>query len=102
MSKIQSMAAQVTGQSGQPDIAYTPNLEIYQQRLKRRQETEELDTTLPDGFPHKLHSHMAWTSTTVSDQYGWVYELSEPDLDEIQQALDIFKGNLIPCHMCAL
>ncbi|OAQ64729.1 taurine catabolism dioxygenase [Pochonia chlamydosporia 170] len=81
-----------TGPPGQPDIAYTPNWDSYQERVKRRQQTETIDRTLPDGFPQKLESSLAWTGATVTDQYDWSYELNRSELEEIQQALDHFKS----------
>jgi hypothetical protein len=85
------MAAQVSGRSGQPNISYTPNWDIYQERLKRREETENIDGDLPDGFPKQLDSSMAWHGATVTDEYPWSYELGESDLEEIHQALNAFK-----------
>ncbi|KZZ98366.1 Taurine catabolism dioxygenase TauD/TfdA [Moelleriella libera RCEF 2490] len=88
---------QPTGPPGQPDIAYTPDWDSYQDRIKRRQETERIDSgTLPPGFPAKLHSSLAWTGATVTDQYQWSYELSQSDLAEIQQALESFKASERP------
>ncbi|EFY88824.1 TfdA family oxidoreductase, putative [Metarhizium acridum CQMa 102] len=81
-----------TGPLGQPDIAYTPNWDTYQERIKRRQETEKIDRTLPDGFPQKLESSLAWTGATVTDEYDWSYELNQSELKEIQEALDYFKS----------
>ncbi|EXU98398.1 taurine catabolism dioxygenase family protein [Metarhizium robertsii] len=85
-------AANRTGPPGQPDIAYTPNWDTYQERIKRRQETEKINGTLPDGFPQKLESSLAWTGATVTDQYDWSYELNQSELEEIQEALDYFKS----------
>lgn len=80
------------GPPGQPDISYTPNLETYQARTKRRLETETLLRTLPDGFPQKLESPLAWDGATVSESYQWSYQLTEQDIEEIHQALEHFKG----------
>ncbi|KID87632.1 Taurine catabolism dioxygenase TauD/TfdA [Metarhizium guizhouense ARSEF 977] len=85
-------AANRSGPPGQPDIAYTPNWDTYQERIKRRQETEKINGTLPDGFPQKLESSLAWTGATVTDQYDWSYELNQSELKEIQEALDYFKS----------
>jgi hypothetical protein len=78
--------------AGQPDIAYTPNLETYQARVRRRQETEDLAKTLPDGFPQKLESDLVWEGDTVSEQYQWSYQLNDDELAEIHQALKHFEG----------
>ncbi|KND86428.1 hypothetical protein TOPH_08915 [Tolypocladium ophioglossoides CBS 100239] len=81
-----------TGPPGQPDIAYTPNWETYQARVKQRHETESLPQTLPDGFPQKLDSDLAWDGATVSEDYEWSYELGQSELTEIQHALEHFKA----------
>lgn len=93
----QKMATEVitrTGPPGQPDIAYTPNVKTYKARVRRRQETENLSRTLPDGFPQKLESKLAWDGSTVSDQYKWSYELGEAEVTELHEALNKFKGRV--------
>jgi hypothetical protein len=82
----------IPGPRGQPDISYTPNLETYQQRTQRRIKTEQLPRTLPDGFPQKLESPLAWDGSTVSETYQWSYQLTDQDIDEIHRALDHFKS----------
>lgn len=86
----------VGGPIGQPNIAYTPNLETYQQRVKSRLALKELPKTLPRGFPEELKSDLAWDGATVTDHYSWAYTLSASDLSEVQQALDHFQGITIP------
>lgn len=81
-----------TGPPGQPDIAYTPNWDKYQDRIKRRQATEDISKTLPDGFPQKLDATLAWDGATVVDEFQWSYQLSSDDLAEVHQALQHFKG----------
>lgn len=82
----------LAGPPGQPDIAYTPNLETYSARVKKRQETEQLSKTLPPGFPAKLQSDLVWDGATISDHYEWSYELNADQLQEIDEALQHFKG----------
>ncbi|CAH0051838.1 unnamed protein product [Clonostachys solani] len=79
------------GPPGQPDIAYTPNPETYKIRIHRRQQSEDLSKTLPEGFPQRLDSPLVWDGATVSDTYKWWYELNEAELEEIHQALEAFK-----------
>lgn len=79
------------GPPGQPDIAYAPDLNKYQDRTSRRQATEKLATTLPDGFPQKLESDLVWDGSNVTDSYEWSYVLTEADLVEIDAALKHFK-----------
>jgi hypothetical protein len=82
------------GPPGQPDIAYTPNPETYKIRIHRRQQSEELSKTLPQGFPQRLDSPLVWDGATVSGTYKWSYELNEAELEEIHQALEAFKSKL--------
>ncbi|KAI9147576.1 Taurine hydroxylase-like protein SAT17 [Paramyrothecium foliicola] len=80
-----------TGPPGQPDIAYTPNLETYQARVKRRQDSKELSKTLPDGFPQQLQSSLVWDGSTVSDEYQWSYQLNSEELAELDNAVKQYK-----------
>lgn len=79
------------GPPGQPDIDYTPNLDKYHARAKRRQETERLEASLPDGFPQKLESNLVWDGTDIETRYNWTYELNEAEIKEIEDALTHFK-----------
>ena len=79
------------GPVGQPDIAYTPNLESYKARVQRRQETEKLEKTLPSGFPQKLVSDLVWDGKDLAQTYDWNYVLTESDLKEVDNALQHFK-----------
>lgn len=85
-----------SGPPGQPNIAYTPDWETYQLRVKRSQERGRSAQELPDGFPQKLQSSLAWDGATVSEHYQWSYELNETDLAEIQNALEHFKRKTYP------
>jgi hypothetical protein len=89
------MAAAATltlpGPLGQPDIAYTPNLETYQARVKRRQESEDLPKALPDGFPQKLQSSLVWNGSTISQEYEWSYQLNQEELRELDNAVKQYK-----------
>ncbi|CAF9903720.1 MAG: hypothetical protein GOMPHAMPRED_000513 [Gomphillus americanus] len=79
------------GPPGQPDISYTPDLEKYLARVKRR-EKESLDRTLPAGFPERLTSDLVWKGDSVAQQYDWAYELSDADIRELDNALHYFKS----------
>lgn len=91
---VQTQPPVPTGPLGQPDIAYTPNFDSYQARVKRRQETEKLDKSLPQGFPQKLVSDLVWDGRDLADKYDWNYVLTEADLKEIDDALKHFKCEL--------
>lgn len=75
----------------QPDISYHPDLESYKARTKRRHETETLATVLPEGFPKKLESKLVWEGNDFKKD-EWVVVLTEPDIAEIDSAIEGFKG----------
>ncbi|KAF2832309.1 Clavaminate synthase-like protein [Ophiobolus disseminans] len=76
----------------QPDIGYTPDLNKYQARVKRRLATENLATTLPPNFPKALESDLVWDNTDVAARYNWTYKLSASNLEELETALQHFKS----------
>ncbi|KAK1980426.1 TfdA family taurine catabolism dioxygenase TauD [Colletotrichum cereale] len=80
------------GPPGQPDIAYTPDHDKYLARIRRRQEQERLDKTLPEGFPQKLESKLVWDGRTLAERYDWNHVLTEDDRKEIDEALNHFKS----------
>ncbi|GJN75703.1 hypothetical protein PLICBS_009809 [Purpureocillium lilacinum] len=88
MAKV---AVNSTGPPGQPDIAYTPDWEKYQARVERRRASEDLAQTLPDAFPARLDSTLAWDGATVAEHYDYAYHLTEADLGEIDGAVAHFK-----------
>ncbi|KAI0047031.1 Clavaminate synthase-like protein [Auriscalpium vulgare] len=49
---------------------------------------------LPDGFPVKVEGPMVWEASDWTDERQWLFELAEADLQEINEALAYFKGNL--------
>jgi hypothetical protein len=81
----------------QPDIQYHPDYNSYQARSRRRKETEQLPTTLPDGFPSALASTLVWEGKDIEQREDWILKLTEEQLDELDQALHNFKGiHLLP------
>ncbi|KAL4916767.1 hypothetical protein BDW62DRAFT_211736 [Aspergillus aurantiobrunneus] len=84
------------GPAGQPDIQYLPDATKYAARTKRRQESEDLHRTLPEGFPQKLISGLAWDGKDLARVYDWNYHLTEDDLKEVEDALQHFKALNVP------
>lgn len=84
-------AVQIAGPVGQPDIGYTPDLDKYLARVKRRLNTEKLPNSLPAGFPQQLDSDLVWTGDKIGDLYDWTYELNAAEIEDIEQALAHFK-----------
>ncbi|KAK0643966.1 hypothetical protein B0T16DRAFT_332896 [Cercophora newfieldiana] len=81
-----------SGPPGQPDIGYAPDHDKYLARIKRRRETEKLETTLPDGFPRELKSKLVWDGNDLFERYDWNYWLTDEDLAEIEAALVHFRN----------
>ncbi len=79
------------GPPGQPDIGYAPDHDKYLARIKKRRETEQLDKSLPLGFPSKLASELVWDGNTLAENYDWNYVLTAADIEEIERALGLFK-----------
>jgi hypothetical protein len=78
----------------QPDIEYHPNELKWKARTARRlvEDPTLLTQPLPDGFPQKLISPLVWEGKDWKDESQWVYNLSQEQLEEIDQALRHFKG----------
>ncbi|KAH6964514.1 hypothetical protein DER45DRAFT_152193 [Fusarium avenaceum] len=81
---------------GQPDIVYAPNYEKYQERTAKRLKEGNLPTSVPDGFPAQLTGDLVWEGDSVDKTYDWTYKLSPEQLEEIDQALQHFKGLGLP------
>ncbi|GAB1205260.1 hypothetical protein APSETT445_003933 [Aspergillus pseudonomiae] len=76
----------------QPDIEYHPDYEKYTARAARRKATEQLPTTLPDGFPQKLESPLVWEGKDVEKRDDWIYKLNDAQREEIDAALKSFQA----------
>ena len=80
-------------------LSYYPNYEESMARTTYRVQNEELDRTLPDGFPQVLRSKMAWDGKYLSldehqssDGTDCVLQLVDHQLAEIDAALRSFQG----------
>ncbi|OTA60721.1 Clavaminate synthase-like protein [Hypoxylon sp. EC38] len=81
---------------GQPDISYAPDYDKWQARAARRLKEGNLPTTLPKGFPEKLTGDLVWEGESIADTYDWTYVLNAEQLDEIDRAVEHFKGLGLP------
>jgi hypothetical protein len=79
----------------QPDISYAPDHDKYLARTRHRLRTEQLPGTVPEGFPKKLVSDFVWEGNDLVGKYDWVYELSQAEVREIEDALKHFKSILV-------
>lgn len=81
---------------GQPDISYAPDYDKYQARAARRVQSENLPSTLPEGFPEQLKGDLVWEGDTLAETYDWTYVLREDQLAEIDEAVKHFKSLGLP------
>ncbi|KAI0181147.1 Clavaminate synthase-like protein [Hypoxylon sp. FL1284] len=86
------VTAKAPAPPGQPDISYAPDYEKWQARAARRLKEGILPTSLPDGYPAQLTGDLVWEGDTVGQKYDWTYVLNSGQLDEIDRAVEHFKG----------
>ncbi|KAG6873161.1 hypothetical protein C0995_002010 [Termitomyces sp. Mi166 len=82
----------------QPDIEYHPNREKWQARTARRLREDPLlpTTPLPPGFPQELVSPLVWECKDWQSEKQWVYDLSNAELREIDDAVHHFRSMNLP------
>ncbi|THH21099.1 hypothetical protein EW146_g405 [Bondarzewia mesenterica] len=78
----------------QPDIDYHPDHAKYLARtVCRLKEDPSLPSTpLPAGLPSKVEGPIVWQGADWKEEKQWVYELSEAELKEIDDAIKHFQG----------
>ncbi|KAF5324901.1 hypothetical protein D9611_004179 [Ephemerocybe angulata] len=78
----------------QPDIGYHPDEAKYRARVARRLAAEPSlpHTPLPAGFPAKVEGPIVWQGSDWVGEEQWVYNLTEGQLKEIDDAVQHFKG----------
>ena len=58
-----------------------------------REEAEDTEPCVPEGFPKQLHSSLAWTRAEIEGQCSkWTVELNNDDIRAIETALSSFEG----------
>ncbi|OCK91311.1 Clavaminate synthase-like protein [Cenococcum geophilum 1.58] len=75
----------------QADIDWIPSFEKYQQRVTRRLKEATLEKQVPEGFPASVNYQMCWEGVNMTPS-EYVYILSDVEIDEIEHALQHFKG----------
>ncbi len=58
--------------------------------------------SLPAGFPIDLSTNMTWNSATLNSESYYTYILTNPQVLEIETALNVFKGMRFPMTCCQL
>lgn len=84
------MADNNQNQRTEPATRYKPDYERYKRIRDRRQALGDFDAGLPDGFPAKIQTPMTWNPETLGASY--IYQLSTPQIDELQDACSAFMG----------
>lgn len=86
--------------SQEPDIEWIPSFKSYRDRCLRRIKTGGLAKTLPEGFPVKLESPLAWEGSKIKKE-EYIVELSAQEITETEDALRDFKCKFYwtPCFL---
>lgn len=89
-SRDQKPAADATVLPQEPDIEWIPSFKTYRDRCLRRIKNGGLVKTLPEGFPAKLESPLAWEGCQLKTE-EYIVELSAQEVAETETALRDFK-----------
>ncbi|MAD83007.1 MAG: hypothetical protein CL912_08585 [Deltaproteobacteria bacterium] len=76
-------------------IAYYPSQQHASVFNDKQHSTEKLEheAKVPDGFPGKLQSPLAWTRDEIENKRNaWIVELGVKDIEALEQALSGFEG----------
>ncbi|KAG2192184.1 hypothetical protein INT47_001595 [Mucor saturninus] len=78
--------------STQPDISYLPNRKKYEDRVACRLAQEDLKKDLP-AFPAQLFGPKVWKGSDYEGkETEWIYQLTEKELLEIDEATECFDA----------
>lgn len=50
---------------------------------------------IPEGWPKTLPVPMAWAGAQFKDESEYIHTLSESDIQEVENALQVFKGTFL-------
>ncbi|KAJ7168375.1 hypothetical protein C8R43DRAFT_148893 [Mycena crocata] len=78
----------------QPDISYHPDEAKFRARTARRLAEDPTlpQRPLPEGFPPSTDGPGVWEGKDWTDESQWVYNLTDPHLQEIDHALAHFES----------
>lgn len=81
----------------QPDIEYHPDEAKYKARTARRLAEDPTlpNIALPEGFPAKVEGPIVWEGKDWTSEDQWVYQLSDAELKEIDDAITYFNGQCL-------
>lgn len=71
---------------------YHPSAESASQFWEAQRSKVSITLKVPDGFPVKLESPLAWTASEInSKQSEWVLQFETHEVDAIDSALTLFE-----------
>ncbi|KAJ7611641.1 hypothetical protein FB45DRAFT_313187 [Roridomyces roridus] len=78
----------------QPDISYHPDEAKFRARTARRLAEDPTlpQMPLPEGFPATVEGPIVWEAKDWTDESQWVYNLTDAQLQEIDQAIAHFES----------
>ena len=84
----------------QLDIDYHPDHVKYLARTARRLQSDPSlpKSPLPAGFPTQVEGPIVWEGADWKEEKQWVYELSQVELKEIDDAIKHFQGIDLSSH----
>ncbi|KAI1484381.1 hypothetical protein F5X96DRAFT_693150 [Biscogniauxia mediterranea] len=74
------------------DINYEFDEQKYLRRRDARVQAGGLRTDLPEGWPKAFHGPLAWKKSDISDDFPFIYRLTDCDEKEIDNALTYCKA----------
>lgn len=81
----------------QPEIRWTPDYKLYQERQEKRTRDGNLSTELPKGWPRRIDGPEVWEGVGADSDKDegnderWVVQFDKDHLREIEHALKAFK-----------
>ena len=79
-------------------ISWIPDVEKHEERKRIYEAGPKPDDSLPDGWPTLLQGPLVWNSEQITMDSSYIYELSDADIKELQDALSHIKGKRIAQH----
>ena len=89
-----SSKAHVFSQSERPEIGYLPDEQNFQERAARLAAQGDLsaDSSRPAGFPERMEGPRVWSGKDLGDEDSYAVHLTPSDIEEVEAALESFKG----------
>ncbi|KAF2757568.1 Clavaminate synthase-like protein [Pseudovirgaria hyperparasitica] len=90
----------------QPPIEWHPDPQVYAERSKRRQATENLEQELPRGWPARVEGPWVWDGNDIAMENGgpgeshWVTKLQAENIADLEAATQRFKRTGKPQVSC--